>query len=98
MREFAVGQFHNSFQLPSDVRRRMVQMRMLENIRQVEGLFGHQRKYLREIGWAEEEKGRMRTALLAYGHDDKEFSEKIEGLKAEHRLEEVTKHIELSLL
>lgn len=70
LREFAVGQFHNCFQLPSDVRRQQAQQRMRENLRRVEGLFGPQKQYKRMVdvgAAADDERTRVRLALLEYG-------------------------------
>ena len=98
--EFAVGQFHNSFQLPSDIKRKHAQGRMLENIRRVEGLFGPQRQYRREavVARDEDERTRVRLALLEYGNQgmmlestgkENEMKGKMDNLEAERRLEEV---------
>lgn len=71
LREFGVGQFHNSFQLASDRRIRMANLRMLQNIRHVEGLFGPQRQYRRKVVAGsksnEDERTRVRLTLLEYG-------------------------------
>lgn len=96
--EFAVGQFQNSFQLPSDVRTKKAYLRMWENIRRVEGLFGPQRQYRRKVDLGEDERTRVLMALLEYGNQedggqDQHQQGKMEGLEAEHRLEEVTREI-----
>lgn len=68
--EFAVGQFHNNFQLPSDVKAKQMNLRMRENVRRVQGLFGPKRQYRRkfEPGRDEEERTRVLITLLEYGN------------------------------
>lgn len=101
LREFAVGQFHNSFQLATDRRIRLANLRMLENIRHVEGLFGPQRKYRRKMMGGsrsnEDERTRVRLTLLEYGDKGLRLEKgqdmllgKLEELEAEcGQLEEV---------
>lgn len=101
LEEFAVGEFHNTFQLPSDVQTKKAHMRMLENIHRVEGLFGPQRQYRRmtETEKNEDERTRVRLVLLEYGNQgrfleknealEKEFRGRLDNLEGECRLEEV---------
>lgn len=82
LKEFAVGQFHNHFQLSSDVKSKQMSLRMKENMRQVEGLFGPKRQYRRkfEPGRDDEERARVLITLLEYGHQNTGL-EKNQGLE-----------------